>query len=131
MAQESYWGDLSDLATVKAPVAFLREQANVLSDATNNVLRGDVSSNTRRRAGARVMYHELDIVAPALNDYRYSVLTVYHDPVSLYPLRLNANIDDETIECHTEEAFLAQLKRILSSSTVRRVIETLLAQSKE
>ena len=129
MAQESFWGDLSDLATIRAPVAVLREQANILSGATNNVLRGAVSSqmiDLRRR-----VEHELEIVAPALNDYRYTVLTVSHDPVSLYPLRLRGTIDDETIECHTEEALLAHLKRILSSSSVRRVIETLLAQSKE
>lgn len=130
MAQESFWGDLSDLATVKAPVAFLREQANVLSDASGNVLRGEVTSSTSRISNE--LHLRLDIVAPGLNNYRYTVLRLSHkNPAQLYPLQLSGTINHETIECHTEEAFLAQLKRILSSPTVRRVIETLLAQSEE
>jgi hypothetical protein len=71
----------------------------------------------------------LDLVAPTLNNYRYTVLDVRHK-VEIYPCEvLPFGSYSGAVKCETEAQFLETLRGLLGSSKVRGVIAGLLAQS--
>jgi len=125
VSTESFWGDLGNLEDVKTPGSHLREQAEVLTRETKGLLVGQVHQVPQ---GDQISV-ELNIVVPALSDYRWNVLRVLH-PLAIYPLEVQESQTYEWQKCPDEAAFLATLKAILSSPKVRKAIATLLAQSK-
>lgn len=125
MPTESLWGDLPTSSDIKPPVVILREQATILSEATNKVLIGDVSVT---KEGPTVT-SQLYIQAPALDNYIYIVLYVRHD-IMLYPLKVIELATGVRYECADESQFRDALKQVLSSPSVHRVVASLIAQSK-
>lgn len=126
MTTRNLWGDLPTGSDVVPPSTILREQAAILSDQTNNILAGEV----RVVRDDDVIRHALEIVAPALDNYRYTVLVAQHR-VDLYPVSVLApQLGRGWVECGNEAAFVAEVERILKSEPLRRVVGALLAQSK-
>jgi len=125
MSTESLWGDLSHLEEVKTPALHLKEQAAILTQSTSGLLVGDV----HQEAQGDQISAELDVVVPALGDYRLNVVRVLY-PLSIYPLDIQDVTNYEWQKCPDEQAFVAQLRAILSSPKIRKTIATLLAQSK-
>ncbi|MGB0560836.1 MAG: hypothetical protein ACPGVO_03420 [Spirulinaceae cyanobacterium] len=125
-ARESLWGEIpapEDLPDL--PKTILREQAEILTEATGGALIGEVSQRTHN---SQTFSAALSIKVPALNDYRFNVLTIDY-PIHLYPVTLQ----DQTGEsqghvCHTVEDYKEQLGKILSSERVKSVIAALLSQ---
>ena len=124
MSTENLWGPLPTNKDIKLPVTVLKEQAGILSDATSKILVAEVSVS---KSGESVTY-SLDIVAPALDNYRYQVLFVTHKAVA-YPLQV-FQVRGNPIKCSNEQEFLDVLKSILSSEKTHAVVSSLLAQSK-
>lgn len=124
MSTKSLWGELPPAANIRTPVSILREQATVLAEATRGVLAGEVAQ--LQTANNDEFVHVLMIVAPALNNYRYRVLTIAHH-VTLYPVVLHDG--EATIECADEADFITDLEAVLSSQRVHKAIGALLAQS--
>ena len=137
MSAENLWGEIPSTGTLKTPIAILREQAGVLGAMTNNVLEGDASIG---RKGTRFQL-TLVIVAPALDNYRMAILGVEHD-MTLYPLTITdfigayprTDIEEvmgvtHEIRCKDEGEFKSELRTILSSDPVHRIIQSLLSQS--
>lgn len=139
----------SDIAArrVKSPVGILREQASLLGKKTNNIVQAEVqllNSSTDELGSA------FFIVAPALNNYRYRLLTVWHE-IDLYPVQIfvGDEISDELspdiqtkvyhpdfssqpesyIVANSEEQFLDILAKIFGSNKTKGVITALLSQS--
>lgn len=121
---ESLWGDIPKGDNLKTPISILREQAAILGNATDNILVADVVPNTQRGEVTLHFY----VTAPALDNYRVHLLQVKHD-VGLYPLVIET--DWMEYECSTEEIFMEDLGAVLSSQEVHRILNSLLAQSKE
>jgi len=121
MVDDSLWGELSLEIQEKPPVAYLKEQANKISSLTKNILRGQV-----------VIYGEfsfdLELVAPALNNYTYTILRMYSS-LNMYPLEINA-YGIGNYKCENEDQFVDAIRAILSSPKVHGVITSLVAQSK-
>lgn len=109
----------------KTPTAYLREQANALYRATKYTIKGDVIREATGKGRFRV---GLDIVAPRINDYRHTILTVRH-PLQIYSLHIADAISGKDCECKDEKQFLLTLRTILSSAEVRAVIGMLVSQS--
>lgn len=124
MPAENLWGDLPTSPEIKPPVTILREQATILSEATNNILIGDV---TVSKDGLLVR-SQLYIQAPALDNYVYLVLTVQHD-IMLYPLKIVDIAKGVFYSCEDESQYRTALKDILSSPHTHRVVASLMAQS--
>jgi hypothetical protein len=78
---EDLWPSELGLETVVTPVSILRTQAKLLGERTQGMIEGDVRTWTQ---GSDV-YHDLNVVVPALDNYRYRLLRVHH-PVMLYPV---------------------------------------------
>ena len=66
-----------------SPLAILRTQAENLTELTQGLLIGEVTTDDRQEKG---VYHHFDMIAPALDGYRHRILTVKHDPSMLYPV---------------------------------------------
>jgi hypothetical protein len=107
------------------PVAILRKQASALYRKTNYVLSAQVETHN----SGSTIYHLLYVIAAPLDNYKYEILRVSHEPV-FYPLHIrcdDANLYDKLIK--TEQEFTSILRTIFASEKVKRVINSLLAQS--
>jgi hypothetical protein len=117
--QTDLWGDIQPSA-VRTPVAILREQAALLGNNTQNLVEAKVE--TSGIAGNFI--HSFNLVAPALDNYKYKLFTVHHGP-ELYPISVN----DQTNALETEERFVDWLRQRLSSDKTRKIVGNLLAQA--
>jgi hypothetical protein len=124
---ESFWA-IPDSTTLRTPASILREQAAALTEQTKGVIVGSV--DTRAEAGK--LYVILNLTVPALNDYRYRVLT-YEQPIELYPGRLAVSAAETTmwVSIGDEGRFVAEIRRVLSSEKVKNILTSLLAQAVE
>jgi hypothetical protein len=73
--------------TVLTPIAILRTQASFLGQETQGLLRGDVRV-TEGEKGQRTL--SFDVMAPAINNYRYTLLSVQHEQKDIYPAVISA-----------------------------------------
>lgn len=123
MPSDDLWGELPIREKLRTPASILREQAAILEKKTDGLLLGRVRREVTEETFSMYLY----IVAPALNNYSYRVLGVDHQ-IELYPLEVFDFATGDEFDCQDESAFKAQLKEILSSDSVRKVVIGLLAQ---
>src|SRR2546428_606499 len=126
MVRKNLWGDLPPTDDIRTPKQILKEQAVALSDMTKSMLYGDVGvQNTRDQ-----FLLTLRIVAPALENYTYDILSVLH-PLEVYPLKVwpSWSSSANAKECVNAESFETALTEILQADRTRRVVAALLAQS--
>ena len=119
------WPDELQASEVTPPSTILRTQATSLAHRTKGVLEGRVKSGAKQEA----IYHTLFVVAPALGNYQYALLTITHD-VKLYPVSMSAEEGRSWTEYNDETEFIEGLRDRLSSAESRRVIGALLTQSR-
>jgi hypothetical protein len=127
VATKNLWGEIPTGDDIRLPIVVLREQAAMLAKATRGVLEGFVAQSREDNN----FELELRIVAPALDHYQYTILRVLHG-ISIYPLRLAPpdTLYRDWITCSSEEEFEQALADQLSSKSVKKVIASLLAQSR-
>lgn len=124
---KNLWGDLPTIDEVKPPVAILKEQAAGLEKLTKGILTGEVAVSQPYGA----IHLDFRIVAPALAGYEYSLLTAQHS-VEMYPVKVSpawGSYSDQ-IDCNDSDEFESALAEIFTSTKARRIIQSLLAQSK-
>ena len=98
-ARRDFWPDVVDVTAIITPLVLLREQASLLGERTKGLVRGEIESSERPVDGfepyvdqalsaeTRVAdSHTLFLVAPALDNYQYALLSVEHD-FQPYPCR--------------------------------------------
>jgi hypothetical protein len=152
---EDFWPEINP-GSVRTPVAVLREQAGLLGRKTRNLVVGDVRGGpveegynslwilpiggsrreeNREESEKKGFRYRLDLVAPALGDYRFTALTIAHG-IELYPVSVRNHLVPEAIHpsrnevrADSEDELKEALREILSSAEMKRVIETLIAQS--
>jgi hypothetical protein len=126
MSTKSLWGDLSDLEIVRTPKEILMEQAQLLTEATDGVLVGNVESQSG--STTRLFIHDFDVTVPTLNNYSYTLLRIRHG-VAMYPVRVEASDPSTSKDCPNEEEFISTVGSILSSSAVRFILSRLRSQA--
>jgi len=123
------WPDDIAVSSVVPPVAILREQATALANKTRGLIQGEVRQlvpSPDIRAAAPFNY-AFRIVAPALGNYRYDLLSVYHDH-HLYPLKVTYHPTGQDYQAESEDGFLDALRACFSTEETKRIISALLAQ---
>jgi hypothetical protein len=120
------WPDNLSIAGLRAPVTILREQAGFLSHKTKHLVEGLVKSKT---SDNHRFSHDFYLVAPALDRYRFLLLSIEHD-TDFYPLKMSSESNPETT-VNSEEELMTKLAQLFSSEKTQRVIHALLAQSQE
>jgi len=129
MTSTNLWGKFESRVPERTPTTVLREQAKALQEMTKGILSGQVSVVGKGQS----FEIELSIVAPAINDYRFDVVKVRHDP-RLYPLQVwrawEGYNPRAVIRCQSQDEFEEALASILQSEEVVKVIGALIAQSR-
>ncbi|WP_428654801.1 hypothetical protein [Runella sp.] len=137
------WPDFTP-EKVRSPKTILKEQADLLAQKTNNVLKADLTTYNPLKnlpllidkaqksldgplAGQNgyIIGLTFDIIAPYLNNYKYHLFKVEYEALVFYPIRIN-----ET-ECINEPSFIQALQSILNRETTIKVINSLYSQSLE
>jgi hypothetical protein len=129
----------TDLAPTaeRTPLSILKEQATQLGAQTKNLLEGQVTTSASAQGEDRLFQHVFNIVAPALDGYKYQLLTVTHKldpyPVTVrQPFRgvnaLAQRLQAQGEKLASESEFIDYLRKVFASDETRRVIGALLAQ---
>lgn len=127
MTADNLWGDLPKAESLKSPKKLLQEQADLLSQITGDHLRGHVSTQT---LGEQIV-HELEIIAPYINNYRVTVLRVAHGPI-IYPAQVvQAVPPHKAFVCNDNVLLIQCIRDILQSAEVRKMLASLITQSME
>ncbi len=127
------WGDpFADgrEAPESAPVALLREQADVLTSRTGGRVEGVVLKDTQQGTSWASLY----VKVPSLQGYMHKIIAVNHpvsaDPANPFPLMAGDLLSGRDLEkIHGMEEFRDWLKSALSSDGVHAVIVNLLTYS--
>jgi len=116
---------------VRTPRDILLMQTGQLQQATKGLLESQVHT-TEAKEGVS---HRFDIIAPALGNYRHSVMTVKHSRDMPYPTTISSIADTlsermstDINRQYTEEDFIERVREILGSVQVVAVIQSLLAR---
>jgi hypothetical protein len=143
------WSDDIKVDVVQ-PVVILRTQAGLLEKKTRGVLRSEVT--TTRSPSGEVL--GLDLLAPALNGYRKTLLTAAHAADMIYPLLVTSEalralnrsphtppgaismmadllLKNHEKEVSSQDEFIDTVRTILRSGYVRALISSLIAKSNE
>ncbi len=119
-----------------SPVSILKEQGALLGQRTKNLVVGRVRGGPSEYGGDQFRY-TFELVAPALDNYRYELFGISHG-VEFYPLSIDWDSPDKPelwalfVEAgiESEEVLLKALEMIFSSLKTRKVISSLIAQSR-
>jgi hypothetical protein len=114
----------------KTPVSILREQGRALAERTENIVVGRVESGAGQ--GGDQFKHYFYLYCPPLG-YQIGLLYVEHG-IDLYPASIFEITDrgpQELIRVDTPEQFTVRLKEMFAQDKVKRIIASLIAQSKE
>lgn len=127
---------------VMTPLAVLRVQAAKFKEMTDGLLDAEVTTtDDTDDENEQVQIHSLELVAPALDSYRRTILTAQHAKPGAYPVSLYSDfIDSEhrdweyyegeemTVECGTQAELYKRLGDVFGSPTLATLIESLIAQ---
>ncbi|MGD1917679.1 MAG: hypothetical protein ACFCAD_01615 [Pleurocapsa sp.] len=121
---KNLWGKLPIEDNIRTPYIILKEQASILTEATNGLLIGKV---IKKRDSLDNINCDLIIKVPSLDNYTISIVdTIY--PVTIYPVEIKGSNAQYYSSCDTEEEIENTLSTILSSEEVRRIISGLLSE---
>lgn len=133
ISPRNLWPEDIAVTDAVAPVSILKEQASLLGERTKNLIEGSVSPSFRDLGlilrKDRFSY-DFDVVAPALNGYRYRLFNISHG-VEFYPLTIDsAALNSPPFNVNNEEEFLKAIEAIFSSEKTKGIISSLIAQSR-
>ena len=129
MAAKDMWGDFQ-LEAIRTPVQILREQAAALGPKTRNLVIAEVNtsaSSPRFDFEEKLFTHQLKLVVPSLDDYRFSLLSLSHD-IELYPVSFEYLANGVKMDVASEEELNEVLQKFLSAPKTKRIISSLLGQ---
>ena len=142
-ARRDLWPDAVDVTAITPPIVILREQAALLGEKTKGLVRGEIESRTEPLEkeefedylGAALSpkellghVHTLYLLAPALDNYQYALLSVKHD-FQAYPCYADYHPDqDFSHYVENEEALLSWLGLVLSKPPTVRIIHALISR---
>ncbi|OBR95151.1 MULTISPECIES: hypothetical protein [Clostridium] len=126
-----------DKKVSNSPNLILEEQARYFEKTIKGVLYAKII-NTRLKSNDDVQEYKLatsfNIVSPELDNYTYTLFTVYSNPEANYPVAISVNNNEDYIDidytCNNETEFIRDLSKILSSDKVTDIIEVLYSKSK-
>ncbi len=128
-----------DKKVSNSPNLILVEQAKYFEKSLKEVLYARIS-NTTLKASELLDYKlatNFSIVSPTLDNYTYTLFTVYSNPESNYPLGISVNTNNYNIDildvdytCNNETEFIDKLSEILSSEKTTEIITVLYSKSR-
>jgi hypothetical protein len=149
-ARRDLWPEITPTTTIVPPVSILREQAELLAKKTKGLVIGEITSATSeperqpydtvymfdplaplsgvpRPGKPKNFEHTFTIRVPALDDYRYELLTVTHG-LEFYPLKVRFLPGRQAYSAESEEQYVALLQTLFARQETVNVLRSLLAQ---
>lgn len=120
------WANVkADASKIVPPVAFLREQANLLTASTDGIVQGSVESIQSGDS----MRHNLSASVPALDNYTVVLLYATHGQM-LYPTFIDRpSRNAPTVKCDDQAQLEAAVVDLLSEKDPQRIVASLIAQA--
>lgn len=125
ISPRNLWPEDVAVTDAVAPVAILKEQASLLGQQTRNLVEARV---TQRHSSKFDFCYYFELVAPALENYIYRLFQILHN-IEFYPVWIDF-YEDSPIEVQSEDEFMLELERVFSSEKTKRIISSLISQSK-
>lgn len=140
MEELDLWGKIElSTSSDNDPFAILNKQAELFEKKTKEILfirlvKINLSDNTLKYPLAT----NFNIVSPRLDNYSYTLFSIYSKVEKDYPLSIECNYLEENTsktdtvydyDCNNEEEFIEALRKILQSSEVKKIISTLYNKS--
>ena len=144
------WPEDIGYSDMKSPLTILKEQASILGSKTKNLVNAEVriadimdiklqNLNVKHSVEDNTKYdfsYNFYITAPALNNYRYRLFTIFFD-IGLYPVNfmLDGEIQKQICplkkptKANSESEFMQILGHIFNSDRTRTIISSLISQS--
>lgn len=116
----------------------LKEQKQMFENKTDGVLKIEINSRKLTFKDNITDYKlatSFDIVAPVLDDYSYTLFSMFSKAEKDYPLALNSSFKEENpfedfhYTCNDEAEFIDALKDILSSDETTAIVKNLYSKS--
>lgn len=132
---ESLWPNVLPAPKFKPPATILKEQAAILGQMTQNIVKGVVETFKGGHDHLTLAFH---IVAPALDNYSFVLFEVTHKATQVYPVEIVSTVVIPTDipgrqrgiwKAHNENQFRTSLKRIFAHPKTTTAIQSLMAQS--
>ncbi|HEY6334052.1 MAG TPA: hypothetical protein VI756_32350 [Blastocatellia bacterium] len=125
MSSSDLWPDNFGTEPLVTPASILRAQAAALGRKTNHLVEGEVEPRTTPSD----FIYSLDLVAPALDNYRYRLLTIRHG-IGLYPVAVSLEAARYNYEPAKTQAELEEtLRMAFGDDKTILVIRSLIKQS--
>ena len=122
---ENLWPQI-DPVKIISPKALMLEQAEFLAESTCQVIKGEVVTNP---TGVNdQITHDFRIVAPKLNNYKFTLFQIQHG-VLLYPL--NVTFRNINTKADSENDFQDVMKGIFNDESTKKIVTSLYSQSVE
>jgi hypothetical protein len=147
-----FWSDELIVESVIAPDVILREQAGILAEKTKGIVRGEVETIEQpveqvddylkpvfsTEAELKQYTHTLYLVVPALDNYRYALVSAEHD-FEPYPCKAvyhppTSNTLDAVVpatSCGTPKHLVDWLAAALKHPTTTRIIRALISRASQ
>jgi hypothetical protein len=130
MPRKNLWGELPEMDDTVTPLMIMRDQANVLRDATKGVLVANIETTPLAMGRMR---HDFYLVAPLLNNYRHLLFSVEHG-IEAYPVSVTvtfAHVNPKNkVPCKDQTAFENLLAIILKHKETQSALSSLIANSR-
>src|SRR6266850_7824117 len=129
MAKTNPWAKIKDLTNdLVPPVAVLREQAQLLSAATDGVVQGDV----QKESSGQTMIYRLRATVPVLDYYAVELVRVAHE-VTVYPCKVRSDYVEipspHYYDCANRDELEDRLAAILADDTIQEIVASLIVQA--
>ena len=147
-----FWSDEIIVESVLTPDLVLREQAGILAEKTKGIVRGEVETIEQpvenlddylkpvfsTEAECKQYTHTLYLVVPALDNYRYALVSAEHDfepypcKAAYHPLKntMHGSIGSISIRsCGTPDELVQWLAMTLKHPTTTRIIRALITRA--
>lgn len=108
------------------PLTVLREQAQLLTQATEGLVQGKVSSDS---LGDGRVVHSIEAHVPALGGYAVQLIRASHATV-LYPCRVWTDfVPNSTLIANDKEQLEIASVQLLSHDSIQQVVASLMVQA--
>lgn len=139
------WGQAITV-NVLTPAAILNTQAALLKRKTQGIVVAELATTTDSK---NIVTIKLDLVAPAVDNFRASVLAVRHKADYVYPALVSTSafsgkgggpfgdlawrgVEDQLSQlAETETQFVSLLQEALQSGFILSIVQSLIAKSNE
>lgn len=124
--------------TKDMPDSILKDQISLLAEKTNYVLYGKPTFIKVRSEEIDFKIATIfDVVVPALDNYSKTLLIMYSNPESVFPIAITVGSSYEEdcelfqpkYSCDDRDTFETSIKEILSSGEVLRIIQILYSKA--